>query len=266
MPMPRSRPSSRRQPPSGTKRDCLVIAHRGDSSRCPENTLSAFASAHAAGADGIELDVRLCADGIPVVCHDPTLARFHAGRARLALRTLAELRSLSVGSWFAPRFAAERLPTLLEVLTRFPSLTVFIELKPQTGRSLTAQAANRRLVDAVIATVAEARAARRVALLCFDPRILALSARRAPHLRRIRNHERPVDAPRPWLDRQPGIAGICFDQRVLTPALVAAARQRGLAVFAYTCNEQAVLTRLRRLALDGLLTDRPAWLTKRLAL
>ena len=242
MPMPRSRPSSRRQPPSGTKRDCLVIAHRGDSSRCPENTLSAFASAHAAGADGIELDVRLCADGIPVVCHDPTLARFHAGRARLALRTLAELRSLSVGSWFAPRFAAERLPTLLEVLTRFPSLTVFIELKPQTGRSLTAQAANRRLVDAVIATVAEARAARRVALLCFDPRILALSA------------------------RQPGIAGICFDQRVLTPALVAAARQRGLAVFAYTCNEQAVLTRLRRLALDGLLTDRPAWLTKRLAL
>jgi glycerophosphoryl diester phosphodiesterase len=254
---------ARRLPPGARARrhGPLVIAHRGDSAACPENTLAAFASAAAAGADGIELDVRLSADGIPVVCHDATLARFGAGARPLSRRTLAELRRDSVGAWFGARFAAERIPTLAEVLACFPRL-VCIELKAGAGRG--AGRNDRRLAGAVVRVVARAKAGARVQLLCFAPRVLSDLARLAPQLPRVRNSERMPADPGAWLDRQAAVQGVCVDQRVLTGALVAAARARGIRIYAYSCNTASELARLRRLAPDALLTDRPAWLLRRL--
>jgi glycerophosphoryl diester phosphodiesterase len=239
-----------------------VIAHRGDSRNCPENTLAAFASAAAAGADGIELDVRLSADGIPVVCHDASLARFGGGRRPLARRTLADLGRDSVGAWFATRFADERIPTLAAVLKGFRGL-VLIELKAGGGRG--APARDRRLAAAVVRVVAHARAQARVRLLCFAPGVLAELARLAPQLPRVRNSERSPADPAAWLARQAAVQAICVDQRVLDGTLVAAAQARGIEVYAYSCNTAQELARLRRFAPAALLTDRPAWLVARLA-
>src|SRR5215475_6599931 len=94
----------------------LVIAHRGASGTCPENTLAAFRRAQELGAHMIELDVQLTRDGEVVVMHDWTLARTTDGRGRVASRTLAELRQLDAGSWFDPGYAREPVPTLREVL------------------------------------------------------------------------------------------------------------------------------------------------------
>jgi glycerophosphoryl diester phosphodiesterase len=81
----------------------LIVGHRGASSVAPENTLAAFARAHADGADGIEFDVRLAADGVPVCIHDATLRRTARRPGAVSRLTSAELSEIDVGSWFTPR-------------------------------------------------------------------------------------------------------------------------------------------------------------------
>jgi glycerophosphoryl diester phosphodiesterase len=104
----------------GSLRLPLIIAHRGDVREAPENTLPAFLRALAAGADGIELDVRLTRDNQLVVFHDRYLDRTSNGRGPLNHRTFAEIRALDVGSWFSPAFEGETAPTLDEVFETLP--------------------------------------------------------------------------------------------------------------------------------------------------
>lgn len=93
----------------------LIYAHRGSSTHVPENTLAAFARALEQGADGIELDAKLSADGELVVIHDQTVNRTTNGQGRVNRLTLAQLRSLDAGRWMDPSFSGEKIPTLAEV-------------------------------------------------------------------------------------------------------------------------------------------------------
>jgi glycerophosphoryl diester phosphodiesterase len=94
------------------ERPVAVTAHRAGSARTPENTLAALAQAIADGADGVEIDVQETLDGEVVVLHDTDLRRV-AGLARSIWEVRYEnLMHLDVGSWFDPRFSAERIPTL----------------------------------------------------------------------------------------------------------------------------------------------------------
>src|SRR5690242_12210421 len=103
-----------------------VFAHRGGSALAPENTLAAFDLGLRVGADGLELDVHLSADGLPVVVHDPTLERTTNATGRVAERTAAELARVDAG-WRFPGplgdypFRAQGLgiATLREVLQRY---------------------------------------------------------------------------------------------------------------------------------------------------
>lgn len=93
----------------------IVLAHRGASAHAPENTLAAFELAVEQGADGVELDVKLSADGQVVVIHDATVERTTGARGRVKDMTLDELRSLDAGSFFSDKFKGEKIPTLAEV-------------------------------------------------------------------------------------------------------------------------------------------------------
>lgn len=93
-----------------------IIAHRGGADGAPENTLAAFRHAHAIGARWVEFDVRLTADGRPIVIHDATLERTTTGRGPVATTPLAALGDLDAGEWFDPAFAGEMVPTLEEAL------------------------------------------------------------------------------------------------------------------------------------------------------
>ncbi len=117
----------------------LIVGHRGASALAPENTLAAFRRAVGDGAEGLEFDVRLARDGVPVVIHDETLVRTGKINALVSELTAAQLAGVDVGSWFSPpaltplnpEFAAETVPTLartLEFLADFRGL-LFIELK-----------------------------------------------------------------------------------------------------------------------------------------
>ena len=109
-----------------------IIAHRGFSARAPENTIAAMRLALEQGATSLEFDLHASRDGVPMVIHDATLERTTNGHGRIAHKSAAELREVDAGSWFAPQFIGERLPTFDELLefVRGKVNRLYIELKP----------------------------------------------------------------------------------------------------------------------------------------
>ena len=113
-----------------------VFAHRGGCALGPENTIAAFDLGLAAGADGLELDVHLSSDGVVVVCHDDTLDRTTRGTGPVRALTAAQLAAVDAGWQFADgkggypfREKGVRVPTLREVLRRYPDIPVIVEMK-----------------------------------------------------------------------------------------------------------------------------------------
>jgi glycerophosphoryl diester phosphodiesterase len=242
----------------------LVIAHRGDSAHCPENTAAAFESALRAPIDGIELDLRLTADGEVVVCHDADLRRFGGGGSPVVRQNSAALRSQDIGSWFAPRFSSQRLLTLGELLDRYArKTTLLLELKPQGGGKR--QASNKKLCARVVRELDRRKLTARVRILCFDAAILSLIGALDERLALVRNHERVPRAIGRWLDAQSGHHGFCCDQRALggrARAYVDAVHERGQRMYSYTCNAAAAVNRAIAAGVDGVLGDDPFWLAK----
>jgi glycerophosphoryl diester phosphodiesterase len=109
-----------------------VIAHRGLSAEAPENTLAAFRLAAKRGLSWIETDVRLSKDGVPMVFHDARLNRTTNGKGPFRHFTATELQQLDAGSWFAPEFSNQTIPTLDQVLDLALELNlgVNLEIKP----------------------------------------------------------------------------------------------------------------------------------------
>lgn len=117
-------------PESGAKAPVRWLAHRGWSTRFPENSLAAFAAALAAGADEIEIDVRHTSDGVPVIIHDPTLDRVCELEGPVEERSAAELAQATVLGPQGTRFPAMGLATLEQVLRLFaPHVGINVHIK-----------------------------------------------------------------------------------------------------------------------------------------
>lgn len=118
----------------------LIIGHRGASSYAPENTLAAIKLAVDLGSDGVEFDVQLASDGVPVVIHDDDLRRTGSLSSKVADLSSEELRKVDVGSWFNVKypklsnadFVRQTVPTLTQVLDLLEDFhgLIYIELKP----------------------------------------------------------------------------------------------------------------------------------------
>ena len=152
-----------------------VMAHRGNSAACPENTLAAFRRALADGADIIETDLHLTADGVFVCIHDGDVDRTTDGHGPVAAMTLAEVKTLSA-SYGRPEFAAERVPALGELCAILPA-DVVLALELKTDRFLEPDVC-RKLAD----ELAAARVLDRTVVLSF-----ALGARRGSGRGRARH-------------------------------------------------------------------------------
>ncbi len=118
-----------------TQKNVQVIAHRGFSSKAPENTMAAIKEAFLSGVSHIEIDVQLSKDGEVILFHDSSLDRTTNGYGKVAYKTLKELKSLDAGSWFSSQFKGEKIPTLEEVLEWLPQegVTLIIEVKSTKG-------------------------------------------------------------------------------------------------------------------------------------
>jgi|SRR5690625_4836338 len=110
-----------------------IIAHRGASTYAPENTLAAFKRALEQEADGIELDVRLSKDQVPVICHDATINRTSNGKGYIHNLTIKQLKKYDFGSSFSRTFQHEKIPTLEEVLSFLSTRPVTLHLEIKNG-------------------------------------------------------------------------------------------------------------------------------------
>lgn len=107
----------------------LILGHRGARAYAPMNTLPAFDLARQQGADGIELDVWLSKDGVPVILHDEHVDETTDGTGSICGMTLAEIERLDAGRWYGEAYAGTRIPTLQAVFARYPGWLINVEVK-----------------------------------------------------------------------------------------------------------------------------------------
>lgn len=115
-----------------------VIAHRGGGKLAPENTLAALRKGHALGFRGVEFDVMLAADLVPVLIHDETLERTTGGRGRVVDLSAAALAALDAGAWFGPEFRGEPVPSFAAAARLCVALGLWanVEIKPAFGQDI----------------------------------------------------------------------------------------------------------------------------------
>lgn len=155
----------------------MVVAHRGASAVEAENTLASFERAIEAGVDAIELDVRLTADGHPVVLHDPDVSRTTDGHGLLRDLTLTEVKGLRIRT--SDGDAAE-IPTLREALTCcLGRVAVDVEIKNTPGEP-DFEADGQRVVDASVRTLEDLGGTPSVLLSSFNPWALERAKQLAP--------------------------------------------------------------------------------------
>jgi len=228
-----------------------VIAHRGASAAAPENTLPAFQLAMRQGADGIELDVHLTADGIPVVIHDETIDRTGTGTGRVADMRLDQLRKYDFGVWKDPSFAGTRIPTLSDVLMLLDGWqgSLNIELKTDVVRYPGIEAA-------VLKLVADADRQSRTHISSFHHESLAVCRRlnTGIELAALLDHHQIPDLPA--LKRM-GVTAIHPDVRDATGAHVRRWHREGFLVRSYTVDPKPLVLWQALCGSDAVITNRP---------
>jgi glycerophosphoryl diester phosphodiesterase len=260
----------------------LVIAHRGASGLSPENTLASFELARLLGASGVELDVQLSADGLPVVIHDYTVERTTSGAGRVSELTARQLAGFDAGGWFErrlalrprarkhveaayasahtprPAFAGERIPTLesaLALLAQARFDRVYVELK-------TLKMTRNALLDSTLRLVRQFGLQRSVVLLSFDHEAIGLARAEAPDIRSaitIPAGKASLLTSRA-ITKAAGRAGadeVALHFSLASRGLVRALHAHGLSVSAWTVNRRIIVPRLVGCGVDSIITNFP---------
>lgn len=240
----------------------LILAHRGASAYAPENTIAAFRLAHELGADGIELDVQLTRDKIPVVIHDDTVERTTNGKGRVCDLTIAEISSLDAGTWKTNDYAGEPIPTLAQVLDslsdwlrpigRASPCLLNVELK--TEYLLTDG-----LEQQVLNVIARYGLQNRILLSSFSP----LSLHRARAINRDIPRGLLYDATmalplrKAWLRFWAAPQAMHPEAPMIDAAYMNWARRKNLQVNTWTVDDPADAQRLAELGVHAIITNKP---------
>lgn len=233
----------------------LNIAHRGASAHAPENTLPAFAAALEAGADALELDIHMAADGALVVIHDSTLERTTNGRGLVRVRTLADLKRLDAGAWFGPAFGGARVPALGEVVALARGrVRLFVEIKGGSDFYP-------GIESAVVRCLKEGGVLPDAVLMSFDhPALLAVRAAAPEAETAALLGGRPADAPGVAAAARAG--ALALEHQLVTARERAVTAAAGLRLYAWTADEETEMRRLAKLGVDGIITNDPARLRR----
>ena len=244
----------------------MVLGHRGGRGEGwpPENSLAAFARAIDEGADGVELDVRLTADGVPIALHDPTLTRTTGGldtRAvhRLAYADLPPLRGLAGG---------ERIPRLIDALAALRGRIVNVEIKSDVApASRLGDVPDRlRLVRAAAAAVKSVPGAD-VVFSSFDPLVVVALAAIAPRVPRaiLVGASTPRAATALPLAMKPAVAAVHLEESLFTKLRAERLARSGLRLAAWTVNDPERAAALVALGIAWIITDVPGAIVSALA-
>lgn len=233
----------------------IRIAHRGASgqSHAPENTLAAFQEAIEIGVDCVECDVHCTKDGEVVIIHDHTLNRTTDMKGAVKDITLDEVKKADAGSWFHPRFAVERIPTLRELLelAKGKVITV-IEIKPDN------------ITDKVVREVENAKAISDVILQSFHSEAVKDALRLKPEIPRalLVGGAKGIIKLLGIMDlvhkaAEVGASMLNLSSRIITPAFVRESHRRGIGVWAWTVDEEEEMKRLAEMGVDGITSNYP---------
>ena len=240
----------------------LVFAHRGGCALGPENTMYAFDRGIAAGADGLELDVRLSRDGVVVIHHDPTLERVTNATGPLAALTAAELARVDAAHTFETdgrhslRGQGIGIPTLAEVFRRHPDTRVIVEMKDDTPAMGEAVAQEIRKADAIERVCAAGYGTLSMDALRAALPDLATGATQA---------EARTALFRSWLHwpvRHVAYQGFQAPEKVgkltvVSQRFIRHAHRASLKVQVWTVDEEPDMIRLLDWGVDGLISNRP---------
>jgi glycerophosphoryl diester phosphodiesterase len=231
----------------------ILFAHRGASLYAPENTMEAFNLAMQQGADGVELDARLSADGEVIVIHDPTVDRTTNGHGRVATFKLTDLRALDAGSFFSEKFRGAQIPTLDEVFGVIGGRGIInVEFKNYTTPP-------DQLVEKVCALVQKHNLQNKVLFSSF----FASNLKRAAHL--LPEVPRGLLALSGWKGMWARSFGFMFGEyQALHPNItdvnvpqVARVHKLNRRIHVWTANAEQDLLRLKNWGVDGIITDDP---------
>ncbi len=255
----------------------LIIGHRGASAIAPENTLAAFARAMQEGADGIEFDVRLAADGVAVVIHDATLQRTGSVSGIVSKLSSEELGRIDVGSWFDRqprdssqrafgRFSNETVPSLQQVFDLFihNQGSLYLEMKGEPQD-------NDRLAKQVVRQIKDNSFVNRVVVESFDLPLIELVKSIDPTVRTAALFEPKLSHPSSLLrTRLPqravacGTDEIALHHTLASAATIRNARELGLNVVVWTVDNPNWVIKAQDLDIHALITNDPARLVARL--
>lgn len=230
----------------------LIIGHRGASCCAPENTFPAFEAAEAVGADGVELDVHLTSDGVPVVIHNAQVDATCDGSGLVNDLTLEQVRRLDAGIRFRPEFTATRIPTLDEVLATFGErLLLNIELKPQV------RPASRSRLEATVADLIRVhRLEERVWVSSFKPYSLHRMHQIAPEIDCGFLYS-PLTLGAVWLMPFTPFKALHPHTSLTSKLVVYAAHLLGRRVVSWTVDDPVAAVRQSQWGVDALITNDP---------
>jgi len=214
----------------------LIIAHRGASAVAPENTMAAFEAAISAGADGIEFDVRLSRDAVPVIIHDETLHRTHGVRPRVADLSATQLNKFDV-------------PSLAQLFELFASneLLLYLEMKGQEIQ----------LAEKCCRLVKQYRLKERVIFECFEHSALQTIKNIDSTLRTAALFQPPSS----FILKKAmaiGVDEIALHHRLTNRRIVEKARGANLKVVTWTVDDPAWVKHARTIDVHALITNDPS--------
>jgi glycerophosphoryl diester phosphodiesterase len=238
----------------------LVAAHRGGALLWPENSLTAFRQALALGVDFLETDVHLTADGEVLVIHDATLDRTTTGTGRVRTTRLADLSSVRLRTRDGG-VTQDPVPTLAQLLDLLGpgSARLLLEIKVDADRQRYPG-----IEERVLALVRARGLADRTVIMAFEPETVRRVRALDPSIRtsllvskwRVDRERTPARETVRWA-RELGATDLGIDYRALDPGVLEAARAAGIAVAAWTVNEESDLRNVIATGVDLVISDRP---------
>lgn len=227
-----------------------IIAHRGVSALAPENTMIAFAKAKECGLRWIEFDVTVASCGTVVIMHDDELQRTTNGIGKINDFKYDYLKTLDAGSWFAPEFAGEKIPTLKDVLLFLNQnqMAANIEIKSYSGKEAW-------LVSRVLEEIKQyANHDTPLLITSFSKTILKQVRRQNSHIPLGFLMSKWDESYHSFCDEL-SATHICIDHNLLSHDRVGQLKSTGRFLFTYTVNDVARAKALFSFGVDAIFSD-----------
>jgi len=252
--------------PNGSKKQKMgVIAHRGFSSKAPENTMASLKKSFHSGISHAEIDVQLSQDGEVILLHDSTLGRTTNGHGKVADKTFKELNQLDAGQWFSSQFKGEKIPSLQEVLKWLPrkDFTLIIEIKSSKGSD--------GIESKVASLIKQSGKSKQIWLKSFDKKVLQKLHSYVPEIPKVfvfLAHNQTLGitlgTKLNWgrLFSELKLINVSYLQPhsfFLTKSLAKKLKYQGFKIIAWGVNTKRRLNQMKERKVDFIETDYPVW-------